>query len=413
MLTQKKDVFQHRKRYENWKKKVVITGVIGVSKNNSETLLRYIFDMEIGANVSRKNKKGARSYARLNGLKQRISQIMRMIEERGIKNIVDIDEQTITRFFSEMRCGIIKTHKGKPYKSSQDYIKAFKAFWHWHMKVEKKNKNRIDDITEDLDTSMEKQPDFVHIKKEQLDEYLDYYDEEEKLFFTEEEKTCLLFCFDSLIRSPTELFSIKVCDIYKKDMEVWTNIPEEVAKTFGRQFNLLYSGEKVLKHIERRGLKSNHYLFNLSPHTITRKMQKIAIAKFGNGIADVRSGGKWKTITLYDLRHSGAINLRVLAKSNPTISLDSIRQRAGWTNFRMLNYYTKMIGLDGHIPALSIKKTDEQLVEIGIDKEFLKRKFTEVLESQITTINKSFETALTSMQMANNQSNYSQTQLMG
>src|SRR5208283_4010718 len=66
-------------------------------------------------------------------------------------------------------------------------------------------------------------------------------------------------------------------------------------------------------------------------------------------ISNPMAGGRYSELSLYDLRHSGAINLRILAQNNPKISLDSIRQRAGWVDMTMLNYYTKFIGLDGAI----------------------------------------------------------------
>jgi hypothetical protein len=44
----------------------------GISRENSDLILRYIFDMELGMNVSRKSAKGSRSYIRLNNLKQRM-----------------------------------------------------------------------------------------------------------------------------------------------------------------------------------------------------------------------------------------------------------------------------------------------------------------------------------------------------
>jgi len=49
------------------------------------------------------------------------------------------------------------------------------------------------------------------------------------------------------------------------------------------------------------------------------------------------------------LRHSGAVHLRKLANQNGNISLDAIRQRGGWTNFKMLDYYTRCIGINGNI----------------------------------------------------------------
>jgi integrase len=357
MTTQKKDLFRQESRYKEWKDKVKITGIFGISKENSNLIRDYIFDMEIGANVSNKSKKGSRSYGRLIVLKQKMIQLTKFFEKRDINDLTKIEESELLSFFSDMRNGYIQKEDGGNYKSVHDFIKIFKAFWHWRMKKLKKQNTLVHDITEDLDCSSGKQPDFVYITKEQLWEYINFYDIEDRLYFTEEEKTCILFCFDSIVRSPTELFSILVSNLYPNDNELWINVPDEISKTFGRSFNLLYSKDMLIKHIVNKRLSSGNYLFNLDYEMFRRKMQNIAVKLFGNCVSDIRAGGRWENITLYDLRHSGTIHLRILAKQNPfLISLDAIRERGGWTDFKMINYYTKRIGIDGYIPFVSIRK---------------------------------------------------------
>ena len=63
----KYDPWKNKEKYENWKKKGYI---VGVSKNNSNLLVEYLVDMERGYNVTRP---GARSFSRLNNLRQRMS----------------------------------------------------------------------------------------------------------------------------------------------------------------------------------------------------------------------------------------------------------------------------------------------------------------------------------------------------
>ena len=50
-----------------------------------------------------------------------------------------------------MRNGTIKNKLGEKYKSTADYVKTFKAFWHWYMKSSKKNDKIIQDVTIELD----------------------------------------------------------------------------------------------------------------------------------------------------------------------------------------------------------------------------------------------------------------------
>jgi integrase len=353
----KRDIFGHKDRYEKWKANALEEGIIGLTKKNSDIILQHILDMEIGVNISNKNKKGARSYPRLNNIRQRLSQMSVMLQERGIKDITQITEKQLIQFFSDIRSGIIRTKSGEIYRSVGDYAKLFTSFWHWWMKINRKQGKQIIDICEELDKSSEKTR-FVYITKEQLDEMLPY--------FTEDEQILLMFTFDSIIRAPTELFSLRVKDIFKKEGVVWVTIPAEISKThFERSFNLLYSGDAIWKHIEKKELKPEDYVFDLNHKNLTGKMQKVAQKLFGDKISDPRAGNKFSQITLYDLRHGGAIHLRILAQKTKKISLDAIRQRGGWVDFKMLNHYTQFIGLDG-----SIDKEDLLIEE---DKSRLQR----------------------------------------
>lgn len=361
----KRDIFGHKERYENWKADAIETGIVGLTKKNSDLILRHVLDMEIGVNISNKNKKGARSYPRLNNIRQRLTQMTTMLQKRGINDLTRLTENQLIQFFSDMRTGQIKTNKGEIYRSVGDYAKLFTSFWHWWMKVNRKKEKIVTDICEELDKTSSKSR-FVYITKEQLDEMLPY--------FTEDEQILLKFTFDSIIRAPTELFSLKVKDIFKKDDIVWVTVPAEVSKTnFERSFNLLYSGDAIWGYIEGKELKPDNYVFNLNHLSLTEKLQKVAKQLFGDKLSEPRAGGKFSEITLYDLRHSGAIHLRILAQKTKKISLDAIRQRGGWVDFKMLNHYTQFIGLDG-----SIDKEDLLIEE---DKSKLQRKVEKLEKS--------------------------------
>jgi len=49
----------------------------------------------------------------------------------------------------------IKRFDGKKYKSPQDYVKIFKSFWNWWIKINRKKKTPVTifNISEDLDSS--------------------------------------------------------------------------------------------------------------------------------------------------------------------------------------------------------------------------------------------------------------------
>jgi len=197
-------------------------------------------------------------------------------------------------------------------------------------------------------------------------------------YFSEDEQVVLMFVFDTLIRSPTELLSMRVKDIYQKNGEAYFNIPVEISKTIGRQGNFLYCGEAVLKYIERNNLGPEDYLFSFPYTAFNDKMQAVAKQLFGDKLSHPR-GEIYSKITLYDLRHSGACHLRQLAQKSGKISLDTVRQRGAWIDLTMLNYYTEFLGLTGEI-----KKEDLMVEE---DKSKLEKEIDELKKEHKKTFN--------------------------
>ena len=131
------DPYNHKDRYEKWKSKSK-DGMDGLTQENSDLLLHYLKDMEIGINVSIESKKGARSFIRLISLRDKITFVMKKIKEMyGLDDITKVSEEQILSFFSDMVNGIITKVNGKPYIAVRDYIKIFKAFWHWYQKASK------------------------------------------------------------------------------------------------------------------------------------------------------------------------------------------------------------------------------------------------------------------------------------
>lgn len=374
----KRDVYKHEERYKTWKTEALESGIDGLAKKNSDIIIKYVLDMEIGKNISNKNVKGARSFPRLNNLRQRMRQVVIMLQNRGIDDITAVCDDDLIRLFSDMRSGVLKTKSNEKYRTAGDYAKVFTAFWHWWMKSNRREGQKIEDITEELDKTMESGR-FVFLTKEKLDEMLPYFDEDEQIV--------LLFTFDSLIRAPTELLSLRVKDIFEKENGTWVNVPAEISKTkFERRFNLLYSGNSVKEYLKRKKLNSEDYLFNFNHHSLTEKMHKVAKQLWGDAISDPTAGGKYSELSLYDLRHSGTIHLRLLASKNANISIDSIRQRAGWKDFKMLNYYTKFIGLDGSIDKNELliqedkSKLEKELDEVKLNNKQMANKFGQLLD---------------------------------
>ncbi len=382
-MQMKIDVNNLGRRHQNWKEEVHEQGILGLTRATSDMIIRHLTDMEEGRNLARGSKKGGRSYARLYNIRQRMVQLTKMLQDRGVKDITKLTEDQITKLFSEMERGQIRTLRGEVYRSTGDYVKIFKAFWHWWMKVNRKKGKTIPDITEDLSTASAP-PKFVYLTKEDVEKLLPY--------FPEDEQVMLMFMFDSIVRTPSELLGLEVKDVFQKDGEVWIGFTDEISKTFGRTFNLLYCGEALLKYIARKELKTDDPLFRFSPAFLNRKLKIVAQQVFGHSVPHPKSD-YYKNLSLYDLRHSGTIHLRLLAKDNPSeIGLDAIRHRGGWADFNMLNYYTQFIGLDGKIERQGmLLKQDRHKIEKDLEEEKKKRL---ALDRRIRELAKRFEKAL-------------------
>ena len=109
------DPHNHKERWLNWKAKNK-TRIPEISKENSNLILQYLNDMEKGINISRVNKKGGRSYIRINSLKTRRVFLAKKFEQRyNLNQITNLKEEQLLNFFADMRNGEIKTKDGKTY----------------------------------------------------------------------------------------------------------------------------------------------------------------------------------------------------------------------------------------------------------------------------------------------------------
>jgi len=221
------DPYHHKEKYLKWKE-ITNQNIEGLNDLNSKIILRYLDDMERGINISNVSVKGPRGYGRLSSLKDRLVFFAKNFENNySLKCITDVSEDQLLSFFTDMRMGKIKKSNGGTYKSIDTYTKIFKAFWHWHQKINKKRGIEINDITTDLDTRSEK-PKWVYLTEEQIKKLCDNAKFEYRVL--------MMFLFDSGIRAPTELVNVKVSDLYNDFKEL--NIREETSKTFGRRIKL-------------------------------------------------------------------------------------------------------------------------------------------------------------------------------
>lgn len=346
----KVDVYNHEGRYKNWKEKVLQIGEEGLTKQSSKLLLEYIFDMEIGNNVSNKSKKGARGYHRLNAVRQKISKVIRMLQDRGVKDISKVTEKQLQHLFDDMRKGVLLSDKGERYKSTTDYAKALKSFWHWYQKVQMKKGISVPDITEYIDSSSESKPVWVYLNEQQIKELLQKVNARYA--------PVLHFLYDSGARV-TETLSLVGNDIEAKGNDVYVNIRPEISKSLGRKIKLMLCGKEVVEYIKSNEIKSDGQLFPFNPAYLNRYIGNLSKELFGDGIS--QGGEKYSNLTLYDLRHNSCCYWLPKYKQE-----SALMYRFGWKTSKYISYYSEFLGMKDTI-------TDEDMM-VDITKAELERK---------------------------------------
>jgi len=364
------DPYNNKEKYLEWKEKNKFR-IEELSKKNSDLLLRYLNDMEMGLNVSKDSKKGSRSYSRLRTIRDRVKFLMINFEERfKIKHIIDIKDNQIHQFFNGMRTGQITRKDGGEYKSTSDYIKDFKAFWHWWMKIQNKEGVTVIDITSDLDTKKDK-PKWVYLTEEQVRKLCNNAKYEYKIL--------IMFIFDTGIRSPTELMNIKVSDLYNGYKEL--NIRDEISKTFGRRIKLMLCSELLKEYVSEKELSFDDYIFKIKPATVNKYLKSLATRVLGDKVSE--AGKKYSEISLYDFRHCSCCYWLPRYKSE-----SALKYRFGWKKSDKIHYYSELLGMKDTISEedllMDVTKTEieKRLSKTETEKELLKERI-DVMENQV------------------------------
>ncbi len=145
------DPYKHKEQYLKWKDKAQEKGIGDITQDNSKIIIQYLVDMENGINVASSSVKGSRSYIRLNTLRQKLRFFALKFQKLyNLSKITEISENQLCRFFSDMRNGTIRKQNGAIYQSTAYFVKNFKSFWHWWMKVNRKQGKEIKDIRDQV-----------------------------------------------------------------------------------------------------------------------------------------------------------------------------------------------------------------------------------------------------------------------
>jgi hypothetical protein len=320
------DPYKHQERYEKWREEIH-SRISGISEINSNLILDYLDDMEKGVNIAKGTKKGARSYIRLNVLRQRMFFMAKEFEVRFNCNLTEISEEQLFDFFQGMRSGKIAKTGGGTYKSVKDFAKDFKSFWHWHQKRSKKLGVQIEDIGADLDTTGEK-PIWVYLTEEQVKVLAENAKQDYKVL--------IWFLFDSGIRAPTELMNVKVSDFFNDFKEL--NIRDEVSKTFGRRLKLMICSGLIKEYVRQKKLSFDDFLFTTSPTAMNVYLKRLSKRLFGEKKS--QAGEYYSNLTLYDLRHCSCCYWLPRYKSE-----SALKFRFGWKKSDKIHYYSEMLGM--------------------------------------------------------------------
>jgi len=364
----KRDNEMYKKRYLNWKEKFN-EGIPDISKESSKIILEYINDMEYGLNVGVGSKKGGRSYNRLYNLQQRMIFITKMLEKTyGIEGLTHLKERHLHEFFTGMRTGEIKRLDGGVYRDPANFVKIFKAFWHWHQKVNRKKGVEIYDITQDLDTSKDK-PKWVYLTEDEIKKLHDH-----AIYYY---KALIMFLFDTGIRAPGELRNIKVSDFQNDCKEL--NIRDEISKTFGRKIKLMLSSDIIKNYIKSESLGKDDYLFDRQPQTMNKYLQRLAKRVLKD--EESPAGQKYTEITMYDFRHCSCCYWLPRYKSE-----SALKYRFGWKKSDKIHYYSELLGMKDTITE------DDMLIDITkteIEKQLTKSENkNEILQERIGMLEK-------------------------
>lgn len=326
--SQVRDPYKNKQRYERWDKQLP-----GATEADTPAILQYLEDMEDGKNIG--GPKGSRSPVRLMALKSRMTTLSRFADEHFKKTLLTITQDELHRLFKDMRTGKLKKSNGQSYLAVADYVKAYKSFWHWHQRRERKNGNHLLDITVDLDSSRDK-PHFNYLTQDQIKLLGDAAKYEYRVL--------VWFLYDSGMR-PTEMYNVRVCDLdFTKEEAIGCNIRPETSKTFGRKIKLLLCSRMLKEYISRKGLKDTAFIWDIS-RTKTGQYLK----RLGKKVLNLPN------LTMYDLRHSSACYWLSRYKQE-----SAMKYRFGWEKSEMINYYTELLGMKDTISEDDLMDSEDK-----------------------------------------------------
>lgn len=331
---QKRDPYQYKEQWEKWKKDHR-NKIEGISQHNSDLILKFLSDMEIGRNVSPFARKGERSPCRLLGLKCRLVFFVRRFNDKPLNSIT---EDEIHKFFYDMREGNISRNNGKQYIGVSNYVRDFKTFWGWL-----KRTGRVpEDITANLRKRDDHKPSWVYLTEEEFKTlanraHFDY-------------RALIWLMYDSGMRV-TEAYSIRIKD-FSQDFSQLT-VRKEYAKTFGRVIKLKLCSSFVREFVRLHNLCPDDFIFIKKPPAFNKYLRILAGSLFGKSETQARK--PYHKMRLYDIRHNSCC---YWLKRYPT--RQGLMYRMGWSEEKEVKYYSEFLGQADSIDDENMVTTEDK-----------------------------------------------------
>jgi len=348
----KRDPYKNEQRWENWKKQYFSNSPPEVREEDWKILVEFLKDMELGLNTP-KGMKGKRDFGTLLNL----SSHNKLFLEKFSKPLLKLTKQDLHNLESDIHKGKILKNNGQKYSAFGNYIKDFKVFWNWGVRVKKFKENITEDITSKVD-----KPSWVYLSEEQIKQLFNKLDLEYR--------TYCWFLYDSGMRV-TEANSVKVKDFSEDFSQV--TISDESAKTFERTINLKLCTQLIKEFVKDNKLKDDDFIFRKQVFTINKYLRYHSKKIFGDKVSNPKARGNFKNFTMYDIRHNSACYW-----FNRYSTHKGLMYRFGWRKADKIEYYSEFLGVSDELK-------DSDMI-IGEDKTKLFK-----LEQQITDQNKKIE----------------------
>lgn len=330
----KRDPYNHEGRWISWKT-ATQQGIPGISEYNAKLIQAYLWDMEVGKNVSPVARKGERSYCRLLALKSRLIFFARQCDRLELDKL---SRDQLLKLFFDMRNGLLRRKDGGKYIGTGSYVKDFKAFWNWLRRTGKVT----EDITIDLRRSDGRKPAWVYLTEDEFKTLANQANSDYRAL--------IWLMYDTGMRV-TEAYSIQVRDFSKDFTQL--NIREESAKTFGRIIKLKLCSSFIREFVKFHNLGPHDFIFIKTPAAFNKYLRKLAKTLFGASDSPARK--PYHKMRIYDIRHNACC---YWLKRYPTTT--GLMYRMGWSEEKEIRYYSEFLGQADTIDDENMITTEEK-----------------------------------------------------